>query len=207
MGRPDAILDLHAAMARQEERYINTLPPGRRQTKKRRGIVPICSTLAYWLRQWGPGHYVTYLGKPVAEMDTAWRKLRARVWPADMSELPPLESIPSTRERNQERRRRSLLCGPEGMNVNPYSFRHTLGRYLRRSRVPADEISLMLGHILADENDTTGIYSPHDPDYCVKAAIAIDAFCVEVNKLMRGPRRLVIGVPALSTVRRTNEAG
>jgi hypothetical protein len=73
--------------------------------------------------------------------------------------------------------------------------------------VPGDEISLMLGHLVADENDTTGIYSPHDPDYCAHAAETIDAFCLEVNKLMKGPRRLIVGSPALAVVRSKSEAG
>lgn len=54
-----------------------------------------------------------------------------------------------------------------------------------------------MGHRIADESDVTSVYSPHDPDYCLHAKQAIDAYCQEVNGLMQGPRRLVIGTESL----------
>jgi len=206
MARPDAVLDLTSAQVNREFGYINLLPKGRKQTRKRRGIVPICDTLRPWLDKWGNGPlpYVAYTkskdpsaprarsdapktvaAKPVSSVKVGWRALRARVWPADLSGLPEAETP-------AEVRRRRLLTSEEGVKVQPYSFRHTLGRALRRRRVPGDEISIMLGHLVVTENQTTGIYSPHDPDYCLTAKAALDDYLREVDRHMRGPRRLVL---------------
>jgi integrase len=209
MCRPDAALELSSNQVDLAAGIVRLNPDGRRQTKKRRPIVPVCQTLRPWLERWGQGRYVTYTPSaapgasrmkrttavhvepaPVASIKTAWRALRARVWPADLSGLPE----PTT---PAERRARRLMCGPQGENVQPYSIRHTMGRVLRRARVSGDEIAVMLGHKIVTESAVTAVYSPHDPDYCRAAVEAIDAFCLEVSRLQRGRRRLVSGAPAL----------
>lgn len=66
--------------------------------------------------------------------------------------------------------------------VNPYSIRHTMGRELRRRRVPADQISIMLGHRPVNVKRTDLVYSPFDPDYLTDAAAAIDEYFGELQK-------------------------
>ncbi len=199
MARPDAVLDLTAGQVDWEMGTINLLPKGKKQTNKRRPIVPIADTLRPWLRQWGDGLFVTYDGAPVNDIKNAWRRVRAKVWPADFSSH--LE--PASRA---ERRARSLTCGPEGEQVNPYSIRHTMGRYLRRNKVPGDEISLMFGHLPVDENDVTGIYSPHDPDYCAAAVATIDRYCAEVQNYMNVRRLVIDGASEMSASLSRNAA-
>lgn len=65
--------------------------------------------------------------------------------------------------------------------VNPYSLRHTMGRELRRRRVPADQISILLGHRPVDVKRTDLVYSPFDPDYLTDAATAIDGYFRELQ--------------------------
>lgn len=209
LSRPNAVLDLDATMCRRDAGYCNLLPPGRKQTKKRRGIVPICKTFDAWLAQWpaaGPivdaaramkaedGETVKGAPKSIKSIVTAWKLMRARAFPPraeQLAALPPIESFPAGEERWAEARRRAMICAPEGEGVTPYSFRHTLPRHMRRSGVPGDQISIYLSHIVVSENDTTLIYSPHAPDFCRKAAKVLDAWCAEVSSLQTSYKRLV----------------
>jgi integrase len=229
MARPDAILELTSSMVYRDHGYINLLPPGRAQTKKRRPIVPITETLAPWLDRWPrddrdrhrqqieqanaagrkltvtklPDRFCHHQFRPVKEIDTAWRTLRAIVWPPSAEQLEDWEAAHADlriRDYKAFRRARSMVCGPMGQKVNPYSIRHTMGRELRRRRVPRDEISIMLGHLPVDENATTLLYSPHDPDYCINAKAAIDEYCAELNRLLKRPDKLILGRPGLRIV-------
>lgn len=69
-------------------------------------------------------------------------------------------------------------CGLDD-NVNPYSLRHTIGRYLRMKSVPPWEVAAQLGHKRADVA-TTEIYAPFDPAYLDKAVAAIDELLKEI---------------------------
>lgn len=60
MGRPDAILDLKKEYVDFENRILDTNPPGRVQTKKRRPLIPVCNTLLPWLRKAEAGYLITY---------------------------------------------------------------------------------------------------------------------------------------------------
>ncbi len=60
-------------------------------------------------------------------------------------------------------------------NVQTYSFRHTVARWMRMQGVPAWEVAAQLGH-KAPDFTTTEIYAPFDPTYLSKAVAAIDDF-------------------------------
>ncbi len=155
MSRPDAIRELTAFQVDHEAGLIHLNPPGRRQTKKYRPIVPITRTIRPWLMSERNGHYATYRGKPIGSIYKGWRILR----------------------RN---------AGLDAQ-VNAYSIRHTMGRELRRRRVPSDAISLMLGHTPVDVKRTDLIYSPYDPDFCRGAAEAIDDYCRALQEFTNRP--------------------
>jgi len=53
--------------------------------------------------------------------------------------------------------------------------------------VPAEQISLMLGHLVSDSRDVTEIYAPYDPDYCVDAVAALDVYVRRVLALAAAP--------------------
>ncbi len=57
--------------------------------------------------------------------------------------------------------------------VNPYSIRHTMARWLRKEGVSGWEVSAQLGHKRSDLS-ITEIYAPYDPTYLNEAVKAID---------------------------------
>jgi integrase len=84
LARPEAILAMHRSFADLDRRLLNQNPPGRRQTKKFRPTVPICSFLLPWIVQIDSGPLVQWRSREIASFKTAWRKMRARAGlPAD----------------------------------------------------------------------------------------------------------------------------
>lgn len=77
LGRPQALLEVTRGMADLDDGLIDLNPPGRRQTKKVRPIVPIADFLRPHIEQAGPGYLVQWRGKPIASFKTAWRRMRA----------------------------------------------------------------------------------------------------------------------------------
>ena len=57
--------------------------------------------------------------------------------------------------------------------VNPYSIRHTVARWMRQNGVPAWEVAAQLGHKSRDFR-TTELYAAFDPAYLRNAVRAID---------------------------------
>lgn len=72
--------------------------------------------------------------------------------------------------------------------VNPYSIRHTMARELRRRRVPAEQISLMLGHRPMGVKRTDLIYAPYEPGFCREAKRAIEAVWAALVRKLRASR-------------------
>ena len=68
--------------------------------------------------------------------------------------------------------------------VQPYSLRHTMARWLRKSSVPAWEVAAQLGHRMSDVS-TTEIYAPFDPAYLKASTEAIDAFFCQLACQLR----------------------
>ena len=58
--------------------------------------------------------------------------------------------------------------------VNPYSIRHTVARWMRQNGVPAWEVAAQLGHKSRDYR-TTELYAAFDPAYLENAVRAIDS--------------------------------
>jgi integrase len=58
-------------------------------------------------------------------------------------------------------------------DVNPYSIRHTVARWMRQNGVPAWEVAAQLGH-KSREYRTTELYAAFDPAYLSNAVHAID---------------------------------
>jgi len=112
--RPEAAYELTGTQLDFENRLIDLNPPGRKQTKKIRPIVKMPETLAGILENSSSGHVITYRGKPVKYVRSAWRSLRTR-------------------------------CGLDD-NVQPYSLRHTMARWLRKQGVSAWDTAAQLGH-------------------------------------------------------------
>ncbi|HEY9145624.1 MAG TPA: site-specific integrase [Thiobacillus sp.] len=77
LARPEAALALRKEFYDPERRLLTQNPPGRRQTKKYRPVVPVGEFLRPWLENAPPGPLVAWHGKPIASFKTAWRKMRA----------------------------------------------------------------------------------------------------------------------------------
>jgi integrase len=78
LARPEAILELERAFVNFERRQLDQNPPGRRQTRKYRPVVPVCDFLLPWLEDAPDGPLVQWRGKPIDSFKTAWRGLRRR---------------------------------------------------------------------------------------------------------------------------------
>jgi integrase len=89
MSRPEAILEIHKGFADFGRRLLTTNPPGRRQTKKYRPVVPIGDFLLPWLEQAEDGPLVTWHGKAIDSFKTAWRRMRKEA-------KLPMEAVPKT---------------------------------------------------------------------------------------------------------------
>jgi integrase len=78
LARPEAVLDVTKEMTDFDRRLLATNPPGRKQTKKYRPVVPVCDFLLPWLESASSGPLVHWHGKPIASFKTAWRGIRRR---------------------------------------------------------------------------------------------------------------------------------
>ena len=76
LARPEAILGIHRSFADLDRRLLAQNPPGRRQTKKHRPVVPICDFLLPCVKYADDGPLVQWRGKEIASFKTAWRKMR-----------------------------------------------------------------------------------------------------------------------------------
>ncbi|MCB2108331.1 MAG: tyrosine-type recombinase/integrase [Rhodobacteraceae bacterium] len=77
LARPDAVRALTPFQVKFDERRIELNPPGRRQTKKYRPIVPITDTLLPWLRSWDGSPYVNYNGAAVFDIGKSFARIGA----------------------------------------------------------------------------------------------------------------------------------
>lgn len=192
--RTDAAVDLTKDRIDHRHRVVILNPEGRPQTNKYRPIVKLTKTLEYNVTGM-TGPVVAFEGQQVKSIRTAWRALRARVWPAteqQLAELPNADALAAMTpaDRKIALRERFLLCGPDGRDVQPYSLRHTMGRELRFRGVPNDQIELTMGHKRPEGHSaTTQGYAPYAPSYCREAARMIDAIMCDIQAYTK--RRIV----------------
>ena len=80
LARPGAILELTWFGIDLDRRRIDFHPPGRLQTNKRRPVAPICDNLHQYLAgiERESGHVVSYAGRRLDSIKTAFRKARAK---------------------------------------------------------------------------------------------------------------------------------
>ena len=156
LARPKAILELKRFQVNLEDRLIEFNAPGRRQTKKYRPTIPITRTLYPWLKRLSTANVVSY-----------------------SKEDRPVKSVKRAFRRAREQ-------AGLGVDVTPYTIRHTMATELRKRGVPPWEVSGMLGHKSAGYL-TTEIYAKFDPDYLGKAVAAIDDYFVELQGSVKRP--------------------
>lgn len=161
MGRPDAICELTRAQIDRDMRVIDLNPPGRRQTKKRRPVVPITDTLAAWLELWDGEDQdlslplITHRGKPVANPKRGVRATAIRARLLGAGDWSPERA------------------------VVPYTLRRSMARLLRTRGLPLDDIAALLGH-KSRAHSTTEIYADVDATQMHRARQAIDGVMKEI---------------------------
>lgn len=154
-ARTGAILDLQLSQIDLNSMLIDLNPPCRSQTNKYRPIVKLPEQLKAYVEA---------------------RKAQNPDGPLVHYNGQPVSSIKNSWRST---RKASGLSG----NVQTYSFRHTIARWLRMNGVPAWEVAAQLGHKMPDVT-TTEIYAPFDPAYLSKSISAIDEFLSTVVQVL-----------------------
>jgi integrase len=151
LARPGAVLDLRGAQFDEQHKHLDLNPPGRKQNRKFRPILPVTPTLLPWLKiiHEPNRRYVSYSRRPIKSISTVWDLLRKE---ADLDQ-----------------------------RVTPYSIRHGMAREMRKRKVPMEEIGIFLGHLPQGSVATTSTYAPYEPAYCSEAVIAIEGIMAEVR--------------------------
>lgn len=155
LARPGAVLDLRRSQFDEMHKLLDLNPPGRRQNKKFRPIIPVSKTLLPWLSVDRPAQarYVAHRSEPIQSISYLWHIAR---------EAAGLDD-----------------------SLSPYSMRHGMARELRKRRVPTEQISYILGHLPKGSAATTSIYAPYEPDFCAEAVTAIDDIMDEVRSHLK----------------------
>ena len=78
LARPEAALELRREFLDTERWLLAQNPPGRKQTRKYRPVVPVAEFLRGALAEAPAGPLVSWRGKPIASFKTAFRAIRAR---------------------------------------------------------------------------------------------------------------------------------
>ena len=78
LARPEAALELRREFLDTERWLLAQNPPGRKQTRKYRPVVPVAAFLRDALAEAPAGPLVSWRGKPIASFKTAFRAIRAR---------------------------------------------------------------------------------------------------------------------------------
>jgi hypothetical protein len=107
----------------------------------------------------------------LAKMLDDWRQQSL----AERKNSPP----PKSRGRAWRTMRRALGLPDQYI---PKTIRHTVATELRRRGVPAEQMSVLLGHRPAGMERMTAVYAKYDPRYLADAVTALQALLMEVNQ-------------------------
>ena len=149
-ARPDALLDLRWSQIDCASGLIQLNPDGRTQTKKYRPTVRLPKNLLDLVGGVGPE-------------DSAAIEYQDK----------PVKAI---RTAWRKARARAQLDD----QVQPYSLRHTVARWLRTSGVPAWQVAAQLGHSIS-QHSMTERYAPYDPSYLSDAVRAIEGYLEQLR--------------------------
>lgn len=148
--RGDAARELAPNQVDFATSVVRLNPPGRKQTKKRRPVVPLTNVLRNALvgNDLPDVPYVNWHGKKIASIRRAWREVRAQT-------SLPLWFIPKV-------------------------LRHTVATELRRRGVAGWEVSGLLGHTKGESAETTSRYAKFAPDFMAASRDALDGWMIEL---------------------------
>lgn len=142
-ARNEAICHLEWSQIDFESGLIHLNPEGRKQTSKRRPVVRMTPFVKEQLSKFN-NREGRVLTFRGKSFNTAHQGIEKARWRAEMKG-----------------------------NITPYSFRHTVARWLRKEGVSPWEVGAQLGHKMPGYN-ITEMYASASPDYLEKSAAAIE---------------------------------
>ncbi|MDH7640466.1 tyrosine-type recombinase/integrase [Sphingomonas oryzagri] len=190
-GRVEAVLELDSVQVQDGLIYFNA--PGRKQTKKRRSIVPICPTLAPWLEdvngkviQWQKRFVDRETGLPyfkrlpAESIKTAFEKtlIAANITEHAVDDegnaiwLPP-------RGRLGESSMRPKLVGLG----SPNTLRHTTNTQMHARGVPEAQIEAAAGH--RGEGTNKRHYRHLRPEYLRQFIDGVESLWADIGELTK----------------------
>jgi len=144
-ARPDALLELRWSQIDCDAGLIKLNPDGRTQTKKYRPTVRLPKNLLDIVGGAGP-------------VDSAPIEYRGK-------------SVKAIRTAWRKARAAAGLDD----QVQPYSLRHSVARWLRTAGVPAWQVATQLGHSVS-QHSMTERYAPYDPSYLSDSVHALEEY-------------------------------
>ena len=160
-ARKGAILSLRWSQVDLVRGRIDFNAPGRRQTAKRRPVIPIPRRLAWFLRkaqERAASPYVIHRDR--RRLGKSKTVDAARPFQLDRG---PVQDV---------KKGFAAACDRAGLaGVSPHTLRHTAGTWLAQAGVSLWEIGGYLGH---SYERTTELYGHHHPDYLKGARAALD---------------------------------
>lgn len=178
-ARVEAVMELDALQCQGGR--INFLAPGRKQTSKRRSIVPIAPSLAPWIPATGKVIRYTATRKDGTEYERPTYSIRT----AFANTL--LDAGLFTEEVDGEG---ETIRVPWGY---PNALRHTCHTYLQTVGVPQGQIDAAAGH---SEPGSGRAYSHLRPEYLREFVAAVESYWSEMDKLTKAHRRSQVGPKA-----------
>lgn len=176
-ARPEAILDLTTFQCDRRAGAIKLNPPGRPQTKKRRPTIPMAAHLRAELDDLPPGHVVTYKGRRLKTIISAYNRVKKRA-AKELRRHAAGEALQAWRAG-----RRSdaweLVEDAKGSAARllesvPYTLRHTLTTEVTASGIPLSGVVAFFGHSAGYK--TTERYVHYSPEHLARAIGAVNAY-------------------------------
>ncbi len=188
LSHPARITDLRVSLqVDRDARLINMLPPGKRQTKKRRPLLKLTETLAGWLDVWKDDAPIKWRGEPVKSSRKGFEKA---YWRAALQSLRYTEKQARRVIQDPGRRKTAVdQAKAKGFpEITRYTLRHFMATRVRAvvlengQRVPREQRQIWLGHV---QGDTTALYEHHDPDYLAECAEATDIIMRQLDAVAK----------------------
>lgn len=165
-ARNEAIFDLD--ISKQVNYEFGTLdlnPVGRRQTKKRRPVIRLTTSLAAWFDHWKDD-------RPIRQyQDTVEKRLNRM----------------GKREDEFDKEGKQVWKAINMPEMTCYSLRHFMATSMRRASFPVsrEQRSKWLGHSVKEGSKTTDWYEKFDPDYLEEPMRATDEIMVNLQKFTK----------------------
>jgi len=147
-ARPGAVLELTRFQCDLDAGLIRLNPPGRKQTKKRRPVIP----MADWLRPWiaaAEGPVVAYRGKRVAKIAGSFQTVReAAGFGPDVTAYTIRHTVGTRlKSRGVNMDELGMLLGHKTSSLTTERYVHAGEDYLASAKAALDELATEIGRL------------------------------------------------------------